>query len=229
MLESSRDRRRRALRIQGGSSEVYDSKCYRLKSKSITQIYSAMSTGRMRVERFEHDYPAFLMSLASSVKTGLSPLSALSACVRVLPQDSLLACEVNRMISSIAEGRGEDHAFRHFAESVPHPDVALLRAALSLSKSQGSSLAPTLVRLARITRLRQSFRRKIRSALAMQRLSAIGISLCAFFVMAIQASSNYHALIDAWSDPLGCGAMCAGVGLTGCGLLWMLYLSRPRI
>lgn len=115
-----------------------------------------------------------------------------------------------------------------FARSIGHPDIGLLRTALVLSRRQGSSLSACLHRLAKVTRQRQSFRRKVRGAVAMQRLSAFGIAGCTVIVGVIQFTSNPHALRQAWNFPAGRLALSGGLGLVAVGLLWMLHMSRRR-
>jgi Flp pilus assembly protein TadB len=182
-----------------------------------------------RAELFERDYTAFLLSLASSIRTGLDPLRAFIQCGELFPENSILSIEVKKTSHAIESGRGEDWAFGHFAYSIKHPDIGLLRAALILSRRQGSSLGTCLHRLARVTRQRQSFRRKIRGAVAMQRLSAFGIAGCTVIVGVIQGTSNPRAIHDAWQHPTGSIALAGGLGLVLFGLGWMLYMSRRRL
>ena len=182
-----------------------------------------------RVEYFERDYTAFLLSLASSIRTGQDPLMAFTQCGELFSASSVLALEVKKTAREIESGKGEEWAFSNFANSIKHPDIALLRAALILSRRQGSSLGTCLHRLARVTRQRQSFRRKIRGAVAMQRLSAFGIAGCTVIVAIIQVTSNPRAIRDAWQHPIGSLALAGGVALVILGLGWMIYMSRRRL
>jgi Flp pilus assembly protein TadB len=182
-----------------------------------------------RSEAFERDYTAFLLSMASSIRTGLDPIVALSECAKLFPQDSVLAKEICKTAEDISLGLEEEAAFRQFAQSIRHPDISLLRSALILSRQQGSSLGSCLHRLARVTRQRQSFRRKVRGAVAMQRLSAFGIAGCTVVIGMIQVSSNPRALADAWGHPVGHIAISFGIGLVVFGLGAMLYMSRRRL
>jgi Flp pilus assembly protein TadB len=184
---------------------------------------------RSRVEHFERDYTAFLLSLASSIRTGQDPLMAFTQCGKLFSESSVLALEVKKTAREIESGKGEEWAFGNFANSIKHPDIALLRAALILSRRQGSSLGTCLHRLARVTRQRQSFRRKIRGAVAMQRLSAFGIAACTVIVAIIQVTSNPRAIRDAWQHPIGSLALAGGIALVILGLGWMIYMSRRRL
>lgn len=182
-----------------------------------------------RGELFERDYTAFLLSLASSIRTGLDPLMAFNQCGQLFPQHSVLALEVKKTARDIESGKSEERAFSEFASSIHHPDIGLLRAALILSRRQGSSLGACLHRLARVTRQRQSFRRKTRGAVAMQRLSAFGIAACTVVVGIIQGTANPRAIQEAWNHPTGFLALLGGLGLVLFGLGWMLHMSRRRL
>jgi Flp pilus assembly protein TadB len=136
--------------------------------------------------------------------------------------------ELQKLNQALERGQSEDDAIRHFAGSVTHPDIALFRMAIILARRQGASLGDTLHRLTRVTRLRQSFRRRVKAALAMQRLSAIGISICAILIGLLQAATNPTAILTAWHTSLGKLFLLLGSGLVVVGLLWMLHLARER-
>ena len=123
----------------------------------------------------------------------------------------------------------EDVALQRFAITIAHPDIQLFRSTFVLARKEGASLAQCLRRLARVTRQRQSFRRKVRSSVAMQRLSAFGIAGCAIAILSIQVITNIDALRDAYADPLGSKALLAGGGLITIGIVWMLQLAKARI
>ena len=116
-----------------------------------------------------------------------------------------------------------------FAENVAHPDICLFRTSLLLARKEGASLAPSLQRLNRVTRQRQSFRRKIKAALAMQKLSSIGIAGCAVVIGVIQVLTNAQAFQEALMHPLGQKVLAAGLVLIAGGVLWMMRLSRARV
>ena len=182
-----------------------------------------------RSEAFERDYVPFLLSLASGVRTGLDPLVAIRECAALFPQKSELRRQVEDLCDVIARGAEEEKAIRGFAGSIAHPDIQLFRTTLILARKEGSSLGESLQRLARVTRQRQSFRRKMRAALAMQRLSAIGIGGCAVVIGLIQTAGNADVLVNAFNHPLGYRALSAGLTLMGFGLLWMVQMSKRRV
>lgn len=182
-----------------------------------------------RMESFEKDYPAFLLSLASSVRTGLDPLAALLGLTALFPKKNRLGLELAMLTQAIERGVREDDAIRDFARSVPHPDIGLFRSAFILSRQQGSSLGECLERLARVTRARQSFRRKAKAAVAMQRLSAFGIAGCAVLIGFMQFVANADAMKTAYHHPVGSKLLALGAFLVVAGLLWMLGMSRQKV
>ncbi|RMG40649.1 MAG: hypothetical protein D6719_10315 [Candidatus Dadabacteria bacterium] len=182
-----------------------------------------------RAEKFERDYTAFLLSLASGVKTGSDPLTVLVKSYRLFPKESVISAELKRLEELVDSGLSEEEVVRQFAASISHPDISLFRSAFILSRKEGSSLSVCLHRLARVTRQRQSFRRKIRSAVAMQKLSAIGIALCTLIITAIQGLTNPDAILTALKHPVGVKALTFGVLLIITGLVWMLKLANRRV
>ena len=182
-----------------------------------------------RTLSFERDYPALLLSLASGVRTGLDPLAALCKTKELFAEDSEMKQQLEGLGRSIERGDSEEDAIRSFASDIPHPDLKLFRTAFILARKEGASLAECLQRLARVTRQRQSFRRKVKAAVAMQKLSAVGIGICTLVIAAIQASTNPAALQTALHDPVGSKVLMAAVLLVATGLAWMLLLTRSRL
>lgn len=182
-----------------------------------------------RAEAFEKDYTALLLSLASAVRTGLDPLIALSGSDKLFAPESEVAREVVKTRQGVEQGMVEEEALRKFASTIDHPDIGLFRTAFILARKEGASLGECLQRLARVTRQRQSFRRKVKSAVAMQKLSAFGIAGCTVAIGIIQWVGNPQAIITAFSHPVGFKLLIAGFTLVALGLIWMLRMARARI
>jgi Flp pilus assembly protein TadB len=182
-----------------------------------------------RAESFERDYTAFLLSLASGVRTGLDPLVAFSQAYLLFPASSVMGEELRGVKEKIERGETEEDAIRSFGASIAHPDIHLFQTALILARREGSSLSECLQRLAKVTRQRQSFRRKIQGATAMQRLSTYGILACAALIGLMQFSSNPGAMLQALQHPLGFKAVVVGSLLLGIGVAMMLNLTKRRI
>lgn len=181
------------------------------------------------IEGFEKDYPAFLVALAASIRTGLDPLSAMVGLRELFPQKTVLGRQLAMAAGVIESGGTEGDAIAAFGADVPHPDLPLFRSAFLLARREGSSLGGCLERLAKVTRARQSFRRKTRAAVAMQRMSAFGIAACAGLIAIMQAVANIDALRTAIAHPIGVKLLVGGAGLVAIGLGWMLRLTRTRV
>jgi len=190
----------------------------------------ARTTGgtQRKVQSFEKDFTALLVSLASAVRTGLDPLSALLSAEDLFPPTSQVRQELLKLKHDIDEGKPEEDALRDFAREIPHPDIALFRSAILLARREGSSLSSCLQRLAKVTRQRQSFRRKVRAAIALQKLSSIAIVMCAVTVLVVQFVANPKLLTDAMQHPLGRKALYAGLTAMAIGLVWILRITHHR-
>jgi Flp pilus assembly protein TadB len=178
---------------------------------------------------FDKDYAALLLSLSSGLKTGLDPLIALSRSTVLFQPDSVLRGELEGFKKSLDEGATEDRAIDTFGSTVRHPDIKLFRMAFKLARKEGASLSACLQRLARVTRQRQSFRRKTRGAVAMQKLSAFGIAGCTALIGVIQGVSNKQAFVDAFAHPIGRGLLLLGLGLVVSGIVWMLSMAKLKV
>jgi tight adherence protein B len=131
--------------------------------------------------------------------------------------------------TAIDRGDSEEKAIQAFGTHVAHPDIKLFTTALFLSRKEGASIGESLHRLSRVTRQRQSFRRKIKTALAMQKLSALGISLSAIALTLIQVGTNPAAVTTALSHPIGSKALLGGCFFMAMGLLWMARMARAKV
>jgi tight adherence protein B len=182
-----------------------------------------------RAQAFERDYTAMLLSLASAIRTGLDPLAALVELGKLFSPTSEMFKELAQFKAHVESGMQEEEAIRSFGSSIAHPDVRLFTTAFILARREGSSLSECLQRLARVTRQRQSFRRKIRSAVAMQKLSAIGIGASAVVIGMTQSAANPEGLKLALSHPIGSKVLLAGVSLIVVGIAWMFRMARARV
>lgn len=184
---------------------------------------------QQRKHKFEEDYPAFLLAVASALRTGLDPFVAIESVETMLPPTSLLRHEIERFRTQLAAGVPEEEAIFSFASTVHHPDVRLFTTALLLARREGSSLGGCLQRLNRFTRQRQAFRRKAKSAVAMQRLSSFGIIGCSLLIGVMQIGMNQESFFEAWHHPLGRILLASGGSLLAAGFAWILYLGRTRL
>ncbi|MCB0319358.1 MAG: type II secretion system F family protein [Bdellovibrionales bacterium] len=195
----------------------------------VIQRVSLASLAQKRLDAFDKDYSALLMSLSAGMKTGLDPLVALSRSSDLFPIGSVLRQELDKLNECLRAGETEERAIAQFAKSIQHPDVKLFRMAFRLARNEGSSLAICLQRLARVTRQRQSFRRKVSAAVAVQKLSAFGIAGCAILIGLIQATSSAKAFAEALAVPIGQVMIFGGGTMILVGLIWMVRMTKFRV
>lgn len=181
---------------------------------------------RQRARSVDRDLPALLTSVASSVRAGIDPLVALSEAREFLPVDSALTAELERFHRSLAAGGNEDEVIDRLFRDITTPDIELFKGCLRLSRKHGSSLAEPLHRVTRVVRQRQSFRRKTRAALAMHRMSAVGISLCAALIALMQGFTNPDGIQLALQHSIGSKLLMSGGVLIVIGVGWMMSLGR---
>ena len=174
----------------------------------------------------DRDLPALLTSVASSVRAGMDPLSALVGARDYFPKDTILVREIEKIRQGLAQGRDEEELLEEFLHIYGNQDGELFKRCLILSRRHGGSLADPLHRITRVVRQRQSFRRKTKAALAMHRMSAIGIAVCAAAMTALQCAMNPQSLHLAIHHPVGSKLLIGGVLVMVTGLGWMLTMGR---
>lgn len=182
---------------------------------------------RARAHRvaIDRDLPALLTTVASSVRAGMDPLSALIGARDYFARDTVLVQEIERVRQGLHKGRDEEELLEEFLSLYGSRDGELFKGCLILARRHGGSLADSLHRITRVVRQRQSFRRKTKAALAMHRMSAIGIALCAVAMGALQFGMNPQSLDLAFSHPIGSKILSGGLLLIMTGLGWMLTMG----
>lgn len=183
-------------------------------------------TLRQRARSVDRDLPALLTSVASSVRAGIDPLVALSEARDFLPSDSALTVELERFHRNLTAGGDEEEVVGRLFREIITPEIELFKGCLRLSRKHGSSLAEPLHRVTRVVRQRQSFRRKTRAALAMHRMSAIGISLCAALIALMQVFTNPDGIELVLQHSVGSALLASGGALIVIGVVWMMSLGR---
>jgi Flp pilus assembly protein TadB len=176
----------------------------------------------------ERDLPALLTSVASSVRAGIDPLRAISDADQYFAATSPFVVELKIFKQRLAAGEDEVVALEGLFSAHYHPDIELFKRCIILSRRHGSSLSDPLHRIVRVVRQRQSFRRKTRAALAMHRMSAIGIAMCAGLIAIMQVVMNPKGIALAFSKTAGVVLLSLGGALILVGVVWMLAMGREE-
>ncbi len=194
-------------------------------------IFSELLRRRFRNTQlaFERDYPTFLISVSSMVKAGLDPVAALQQSAGLFDSSGSLRQELQALLGEFDKGVVPVKAIATFGQSVNSPDVELFQSAFRIAQREGASLGPMLLRLAKVTRQRQSFRRRTRSALALQKLSSLGILGCAVVIVLFQFVTNPQALELVLRNELASFVFGAGVLVLIIGGGLMLRLVNQEI
>ena len=192
-------------------------------------VFHARQRFVRRRTALDRDLPALLTSLASSVRAGIDPITALLSAAEYLPQETPLVEELSRLKHRLKSGGDETAELEAFLSHWRHPDTELFKRCLILSRKHGSSLGEPLHRITRVVRQRHSFRRKTKAALAMHRLSAFGIALCAVVIGIVQGLMNKQALITSIHHPLGSKLLLIGVVLICLGVGWMVLMGSEEV
>ena len=183
---------------------------------------------KRRRATIERDLPALLTSVASSVRAGIDPLSAIADCDQYLPVDSPFREEARLFRERLKAGEDEFEAIESFLSWDSSSEVELFKRCVVLSRQHGSSLAEPLHRVVRVVRQRQSFKRKTRAALAMHRMSAIGIALCAALIALMQGIMNAKGVAVALTNTAGIVLLSVGGVLIVSGVFWMLSMGKEE-
>lgn len=174
------------------------------------------------INKFDRDYPQFLLSFVGMLKTGLNPMQALEAASLNLDPQSLVRQEVELMLERLRLGVSEERSIGSFGEDINHPEIELFVQALLLSRRVGGNLSETIDRLARQVRKRQHFRASANAAVGLQRGSILFILAILFALEAYLYLVWPDCIIITWTHPKA--KPVAQVGL--CLIILGLYLVR---
>ena len=191
--------------------------------------YRKQCLTKFRIKQFENDYPIFLISLASSIRCGVDPLAGITQVKKLFNIKAEIFVAITEFESLLATGASEREAILMFGKDMNHPDLVLFREAFCLARSQGASLSSALHRIAKVVRYRQSFRRKARAAVAMQKLSGFGILIAISLMLIVQIISSSTSLIKAWEDPIGVKLILLSVLLILIGTWGILKIGSLNI
>ncbi len=177
---------------------------------------------KKRFNNFDKDYPDFLMSLVSRIKSGMNSFTAIDSAAGGFDERSLLRAEVMLMLERVKLGIQEEQAIGEFGETVPHPEIELFVQALILSRRVGGNLSTVIERLAKQVRKRQEFRKKAIAAVAQERGAGFMVSGIMTMTMVLVGFVSPELLSGAFENDSGQLVFQSGLLLVGIGF----YLSR---
>jgi len=150
-----------------------------------------------RAMEFSEDFPNLLLATASSLKAGMTVYAALERAIRLLPEDRIVRLEVQKLLKEITKGLPREIAVARFADTIRRPDTALFRSAFLLVLESGGRFAPTLERLALVSRDRSTLIRTAGVRCSSMRMTAnilLALTPLIVFMVAVR-TENYFEII----------------------------------
>ena len=182
-----------------------------------------------RFNKFDSDFPQFLLSLVGLLKTGLNPLQGLEAASQGLEPTSMVRQEVQPMLERLRLGVPEDRSIGSFGEDIYHQEIELFVQAVILSRRLGGNLSETLDRLSKQVRKRQHFRKAANAAVGLQRGSIWFILAILMGLEAYLYISWPKTIIDTWTHPTGRTVAQFGLVMILTGLYWVQQVTKIRV
>jgi tight adherence protein B len=182
-----------------------------------------------RTKRFSDDYPQFLMTVVSLLKTGMTPSGALEEAARGLEPESLVRTEVLLMIERVRVGISEEKSIGGFAETIEHPEIELFVQSLLLGLRVGGSLADSLERLSKQVRKRQHFRSSAIASVTQQRGSMIAIAIIMGGLAAFVSLTMPDMVRGLCTNPTGWVVVQVCVVTVIVAVVWFRSITRIKV
>jgi tight adherence protein B len=183
---------------------------------------------KARFVAFDKDYPQFLQSLVGLLKTGMNPMTAISAACKGLDPSCSVRAECELMLERLRYGVNENQSIGSFGEDILHPEIELFVQALLLSRQVGGVLSETLDRLGRQVRRRQYFRAQAEASVGMQRGSI-------WFILGVMVFMESYLLIvardivlDSLHDEIGWQVWQGGGLVILTGIIWVRTVTKIK-
>jgi Flp pilus assembly protein TadB len=179
-----------------------------------------------RAATFAEDYPGILLATASSIKAGLTPVGSLESAVDLLPSKSMAKREVQELIKRLEDGEHKEEAIAKFADSVRLPELRLFRRALLLVTEHGGRFAPTLERLASVTRDRSILISAARVSTTSMRITAnVMLYVVAPFILLTLSAQRDDFWTQLLTHPIANTGAAIGVSLMALGVATLRKMS----
>ncbi len=182
-----------------------------------------------RFNNFDRDYPDFIMSVVSRIKSGMNSFSAIQSSANGFDDSSLVKAEVALMLEKIRLGVQEEIAIGEFGETIPHPEIELFVQVLILNRRLGGNLSQTLERLAKQVRKRQEFRKKAVGAISMERGGAFFIALIMSGALILISFISPELLRGSFQNPAGQMIFQSGLLFVGLGFWIMRKVTEVKV
>ena len=178
-----------------------------------------------RACEFAEEYPSVLLGTASSMKVGYTAFLALERSVRLLPSASIVRKEVEELLKDLRQGEAPRIAVEKFADSIRQADIELFRNAFVLVLENGGRFAPTLERLAQVSRDRSKLIGSARVSTANMRMTANTLLLFAPIILLMTSTRSENFWEIFFHHPTANALASTGMIVIGIGYLVLQKMS----
>lgn len=154
---------------------------------------------RRRLNKAVSQLPDALLSIATSLRSGMSLTQAMESMIRY--QERPLAQELGLMLRELRLGVAYGEAMDNLYRRLPEVEVQLVTAAMKVSREIGGNLAETLERISDTLRKRLQTEGKIKSLTAQGKLQGLVMTSLPIFLIIALSEMEPRAmayLFDAW-------------------------------
>ena len=181
---------------------------------------------RRRLRAFEEQLPNVLMTMAGSLKVGLTFQHSVAAVVD--DGQAPASEEFERMLNETQLGRPMDDALAAMGKRIDSEDLRFVLMSVAMQREVGGSLSELFETVSEVVRERQQFRRKVRALTATGRMSAY-ILVCIPIVIAISVSLISPGYMSPmWNTTTGQVLIAVMVGLTIVGAIVLKRIVTIR-
>ncbi len=156
---------------------------------------------RRRLKRFVLQLPDCLNAMSSSLRGGSNLARAMELAAEQQPAP--ISQEFSVVLSEYRLGRGMEDALQAMADRVRCQEVALMNAAINISRAVGGNLADTFDSLAKTLREKAQVEGKIAALTAMGKMQGWVIALLPFFLGAVLYKQEPEGMTALVSEPIG--------------------------
>jgi len=180
-----------------------------------------------RARRFDNQLPDGLVSVANSLRAGLSLPQAFESVAQGYPPP--LSEEIDLVLKEVSLGRELEGAINAMSRRVESREAELLSTVLAAVKGIGGNLSDVLERIAVTLRERQGLEEKIRALTAQGRFQGIIIGLMPPALGSVLYLLDPGMITGLFNDPLGWGVLAAVILFEGIGIVFIRKIAAIDI
>ena len=174
---------------------------------------------RRRLQAFENQLADVLMTMAGSLKVGLTFNHSLAAIVR--DGGAPASEEFERVLNETQLGRPMDEALAALGERIDSDDLRFVLMTVGIQREVGGSLADLFQTVSETVRERQQFRRKVRALTATGRMSAYVLIALPFITGGIISALNPGYMAPMYQTGVGKVLIAVMLGMMVIGALFL--------